>query len=99
MLIEHEGRRPRIDPTAWIAPNAIVSGDVRIGAECRVLFGAVVTDDGGPVQLRAGTIVMENALVRGRANHPALVAAASRRYAEVFGTHRFDRPLPAADQR
>ncbi|MHB1836737.1 MAG: gamma carbonic anhydrase family protein, partial [Solirubrobacteraceae bacterium] len=30
---------------------------------------------------------------------PALVAAASRRYAQVFGTHCFDRPLPESDQR
>src|SRR5919107_817660 len=67
MLVEHEGRAPQVDPSAWVAPNAVVSGDVRIGPECRVLFGAVLSDEGGPVELGAQAIVMENALVRGRA--------------------------------
>jgi hypothetical protein len=42
MLIEHRGARPTIDPTAWIAPNAVVSGAVRIGPGTRVLYGAVL---------------------------------------------------------
>ena len=32
MIIEHEGQTPRIHQTAYIAPNAVVSGDVEIGA-------------------------------------------------------------------
>jgi carbonic anhydrase/acetyltransferase-like protein (isoleucine patch superfamily) len=46
VLIEHEGRRPDVHPSAWVAPTAVVSGDVRLGPGCRVLFGAVITDDG-----------------------------------------------------
>jgi carbonic anhydrase/acetyltransferase-like protein (isoleucine patch superfamily) len=70
VLIEHEGRRPTVDPSAWVAPTAVLSGDVRVGPDCRVLFGAVLTDEGGPVTLGAETIVMENALIRGRGTHP-----------------------------
>jgi carbonic anhydrase/acetyltransferase-like protein (isoleucine patch superfamily) len=66
MLIEHEGRSPRVHPTAHVAPTAVLSGNVRVGAECRVLFGAVLTDDGGEVELGERCIVMENALLRGR---------------------------------
>jgi carbonic anhydrase/acetyltransferase-like protein (isoleucine patch superfamily) len=73
VLIEHEGRRPTVDPSAWVAPTAVLSGDVRVGPDCRVLFGAVLTDEGGPVTLDAQAIVMENALVRGRAAHPARI--------------------------
>jgi gamma-carbonic anhydrase len=73
MLIEHEGRRPAVDPSAWIAPTAVLSGDVRVGPECRVLFGAVLTDDGGPVELAGHVVVMENALIRGRNGHPARI--------------------------
>jgi carbonic anhydrase/acetyltransferase-like protein (isoleucine patch superfamily) len=73
VLIEHEGRRPRVDPSAWVAPTAVLSGDVRVGPDCRVLFGAVLTDEGGPVTLGAQSIVMENALVRGRASHPVVI--------------------------
>src|SRR5919206_358622 len=73
MLIEHEGRAPQVDPSAWVAPTAVVSGDVRLGPDCRVLFGAVLSDEGGSVELGARAIVMENALVRGRAGHATRV--------------------------
>jgi carbonic anhydrase/acetyltransferase-like protein (isoleucine patch superfamily) len=73
MIIEHEGQTPRIHPTAYVAPNAVVSGDVEIGAESRILFGAVVTDDGGPVRIGGRVTVMENAVVRGRPRFGTLV--------------------------
>jgi carbonic anhydrase/acetyltransferase-like protein (isoleucine patch superfamily) len=40
-----------------------------VGPEARVLFGAVVTAEDGSVEIGAGCVVMENALVRGRAAH------------------------------
>ena len=73
MRIEHRGKRPKIDPTAWIAPNAVISGDVRIGPDTRVLYGAVLTAEGGPVTIGAQCIVMETAVVRGTARHPAQI--------------------------
>lgn len=66
MLIEHDGARPVIHPTAYIAPNAVVSGDVEIGPECSVLFGAVITADGGPVRIGRRVTIMEHAVIRGR---------------------------------
>jgi carbonic anhydrase/acetyltransferase-like protein (isoleucine patch superfamily) len=73
MLVEHQGRRPQVAPTAYVAPNAVVSGDVVVGEECRILFGAVVTAEGGRVELGEQVIVMEQAVVRGREGHPALI--------------------------
>lgn len=70
MLIEHEGRRPTVHASAWIAPTAVLSGDVRVGADCRVLHGAVLSDDGGRVELGERVIVMEQAVIRGRERHP-----------------------------
>jgi carbonic anhydrase/acetyltransferase-like protein (isoleucine patch superfamily) len=70
MLIEHLGKRPQIHGSAYVAPTAVICGDVSIGENCRVLFGAVVVAEGGPVNLGAHTIVMENAVVRGTRQHP-----------------------------
>jgi carbonic anhydrase/acetyltransferase-like protein (isoleucine patch superfamily) len=64
MRYAHLGSEPRIHPTAVIAPTAVISGDVEIGPECRVLHGAVITAEGGPVTLGSHVIVMENALIR-----------------------------------
>jgi carbonic anhydrase/acetyltransferase-like protein (isoleucine patch superfamily) len=71
MLLEHLGKRPRVHETAYIAPTATVCGDVTVGAESRVLFGAVLVAEGGPVTLGRHCIVMEQAVVRGTARHPA----------------------------
>ncbi len=70
MRFEHLGATPRIHPDAVIAPTAVVSGDVTIGAGCQVLHGAVITAEGGPVTLGEHVIVMENALIRASATHP-----------------------------
>ena len=73
MLVEHQGRRPQVAPSAYVAPNAVVCGDVVVGEESRILFGAVVTAEGGRVELGEQVIVMEQAVVRGREGHPALI--------------------------
>ncbi|WP_332666315.1 gamma carbonic anhydrase family protein [Aeromicrobium sp.] len=73
MLIEHRGASPRIDPSAYVAPTAVVSGDVTIGADARILHGAVVTAEDGTVSIGERVVVMENALVRGRAGHPVSI--------------------------
>jgi carbonic anhydrase/acetyltransferase-like protein (isoleucine patch superfamily) len=73
MLIEHRGSRPVVAPSAYIAPTAVVSGDVTIGEGARILHGAAVTAEDGRIVIGARVVVMENALVRGRSGHPALV--------------------------
>lgn len=73
MLIEHRGASPRIDPSAYVAPTAVVSGDVTIGGGARILHGAVVTAEDGSVTIGERVVVMEHALVRGRAGHPVSI--------------------------
>jgi carbonic anhydrase/acetyltransferase-like protein (isoleucine patch superfamily) len=70
MLVEHRGARPVVDPSAYVAPTAVLCGDVHVGADARVLFGAVVTAEDGRVEVGARCVIVENALVRGRAAHP-----------------------------
>jgi carbonic anhydrase/acetyltransferase-like protein (isoleucine patch superfamily) len=70
MLLEHRGKRPRVDDSAYVAPNATICGDVTIGTESRVLFGAVITAEGGPVEIGTRCILMENAVIRGTRKHP-----------------------------
>jgi len=69
MIITHLGRSPRIDPTAYVAPNAVVCGDVSIGPDCRILFGAQIIAEGGSIEMGRECIVMENAVLRAGARH------------------------------
>jgi len=73
MILEHRGQAPRIDPSAYVAPTAVVCGAVTVGPDARILFGAVLTAEDGEVRVGARTVVMENALVRGRAGHPCAI--------------------------
>jgi carbonic anhydrase/acetyltransferase-like protein (isoleucine patch superfamily) len=70
MFIEHRGKRPSVDPSAYVAPTAVPCGDVRVGPDARILFGAVVSGEDGHVEIGARCVVMENALLRGREAHP-----------------------------
>jgi carbonic anhydrase/acetyltransferase-like protein (isoleucine patch superfamily) len=73
VLIEHRGSAPQVHPSAYVAPTAVVCGAVRIGPDARVLFGAVLTAEDGEIQLGARSVVMENAVVRGRSRHPSVI--------------------------
>src|SRR3954452_8159571 len=73
MIVEHRGAAPQDDPSAYDAPNGVLCGDVRIGPDARILFGAVVTAEDGSVTIGARCVVMENALVRARAAHPVVL--------------------------
>jgi len=70
MLLEHNGERPKVHPTAYIAPNATLCGDVTVSKDSRVMFGAVLTAEGGPVRIGDTCMIMENALIRGTKRHP-----------------------------
>jgi gamma-carbonic anhydrase len=59
-----------IDPTASVAPSAIITGDVTIGPQSRILHGAVLNGDHGAIHVGTDVVVMEHALLRGRADHP-----------------------------
>jgi carbonic anhydrase/acetyltransferase-like protein (isoleucine patch superfamily) len=76
MLLEHRGRRPVVPESAYVAPSAVLCGAVVLGEGSRVLHGAVLTAENGEVHLGQNSVVMENALVRGRADHPALIGDA-----------------------
>jgi carbonic anhydrase/acetyltransferase-like protein (isoleucine patch superfamily) len=73
MLIEHLGRQPTVDPSAYVAPTAVLCGDVSVGPGARILFGGVLTAEGGPVAVGANCIIMENAVLRGSKRHPVSV--------------------------
>jgi carbonic anhydrase/acetyltransferase-like protein (isoleucine patch superfamily) len=70
MIFEHLRRTPQIHETAYIAPNATVIGDVVVGPSTRVLFGAVLTAESGPVAIGAYNIIMEHAVLRGVSRDP-----------------------------
>jgi carbonic anhydrase/acetyltransferase-like protein (isoleucine patch superfamily) len=71
MLIRHRGQSPTVDPTAFVAPNATLVGDVRIGPRVRVLYGAVLDAEASTVEVGAACVISEHAVLRATAVGPA----------------------------
>jgi len=69
MIITHLGKTPKVDPSAYLAPNAVLCGDVTIGPGCRILFGVQVIAEGGSIAIGAECVVMENAVLRSTGLH------------------------------
>jgi carbonic anhydrase/acetyltransferase-like protein (isoleucine patch superfamily) len=63
VLYAFDGRKPQIAKGAYISDQAIVIGDVRIGAGCYVGPGAILRGDYGRIEIGSGTAVEENVTV------------------------------------
>jgi carbonic anhydrase/acetyltransferase-like protein (isoleucine patch superfamily) len=74
MEIRHSDNSPSVDPEAYVAPTAVLSGQVRVGPGSCVLHGAVISADGGPVDIGANCVIMEHAVLRGTPRHPLTIA-------------------------
>jgi carbonic anhydrase/acetyltransferase-like protein (isoleucine patch superfamily) len=73
MILTHSGKKPTIDPTAYVAPTATVCGDVSIGANCRIMFGASVVAEGGSIKIGTHCIILENAVIRSTSRHSSRI--------------------------
>jgi carbonic anhydrase/acetyltransferase-like protein (isoleucine patch superfamily) len=73
MLYSHNGKAPVIDASAYVAPTAVLCGDVRIGPGCAVGFGAVMSAEDGSIVLGHDCIVMENAVIKASKRAPVRI--------------------------
>lgn len=59
-----DGTAPRVDPdVAWIAPSAVLVGDVILGPDVGIWFGVVARGDNEPITIGARTNVQENVVL------------------------------------
>ena len=64
-IIPFNGVTPTVDPTAWLAPTAVLIGDVHVGAESSIWFGAVLRGDHPDHGIRVGarTSIQDNCVL------------------------------------
>ncbi len=65
MIIEYKGHRPKISPKAFIAPTAVLIGDVTVGDDASIWFGAVLRSDQNenPIVVGARTSIQDNCVI------------------------------------
>jgi carbonic anhydrase/acetyltransferase-like protein (isoleucine patch superfamily) len=74
MIKGFSGRFPKFDPTVFIEASAQVIGDVEIGANSSIWFGAVVRGDVNYIRIGRRTSVQDGSVLHvTRLTHPLLV--------------------------
>lgn len=62
-----------IDPTAFIAHTATLTGQVAIGADSSVWFGVVIRADTAPVTIGRATSIQDNSVIHVDAGKPVVI--------------------------
>ena len=73
MEFEISGKRPVVHPDAFIAPTAVLIGDVEVGAGASVWFGAVLRGDEAAIKVGEGANIQDNAVVHCAHDLPTLI--------------------------
>ena len=70
MLMEYQGVRPQVSPEAFVAETAVLIGDVTVGKDSSVWFGAVIRGDQAAITVGEGANVQDNAVLHCEKDHP-----------------------------
>ena len=75
MIQSCHGHTPAIHPTARVAENATLVGDVTLGDRASIWYGAVLRGDSAPITVGADTNIQDNAVVHCDAGFPAVIGS------------------------
>jgi gamma-carbonic anhydrase len=63
LILPYKGIMPKIADDVFIAPNAVIVGDVTIGKGSSVWFGAVIRGDVMPITIGERTNIQDNSVI------------------------------------
>src|SRR5919206_4234461 len=72
-IIPFEGTKPSVHPGAFVAPTAVLIGDVVIEDRASVWFGAVLRGDFNKIVVGAGTSVQDNSVIHTNEDLPTVI--------------------------
>ncbi len=73
LILPYKGKKPKIDPSAFIAPTAVIVGDVEIGPGSSVWFGTVIRGDFQPIRIGRNSNIQDNAVIHVMGNSPTII--------------------------
>lgn len=73
MIVEFDGKTPRVAEGAFIAPTAVLIGDVVVEAEASIWFGAVLRGDNSSIVVGRGSNVQDNCVIHCAEGLPTIV--------------------------
>ena len=72
-VIELDGNAPRVAEDAYIAPTAVLIGDVAVEPAASVWFGAVLRGDNSAIRVGAGSCVQDNCVIHCADDLPTII--------------------------
>ncbi len=73
MLIEFGGKKPRIGKNVFIAPTAVLIGDIEIGEGTSIWFGTVLRADFGPIKIGRNCSIQDNTVLHSDNDFPTII--------------------------
>jgi carbonic anhydrase/acetyltransferase-like protein (isoleucine patch superfamily) len=70
-------RRPQLDPQCWVAPTAIVIGDVRLARNASIWWNATLRGDNDPISIGENSNIQDNSVLHTDEGVPLTSAATS----------------------
>ncbi|WP_336710860.1 gamma carbonic anhydrase family protein [Arthrobacter sp. USHLN218] len=74
-IITIAGQTPAADPSVFLAPTAVLSGDVELAAGASAFYGVSVRGDSAPIRVGEGTNLQDNVVLHADAGFPCTVGA------------------------
>ncbi|MGE5335377.1 MAG: gamma carbonic anhydrase family protein [Nitrososphaerota archaeon] len=75
LVLPYRGIWPRIAADAFVAPTAVIVGDVVIESGANIWFGVVIRGDAAPIRIGPRTNVQDNCVLHTDEGAPATVGA------------------------
>ena len=63
LIVPFNGLVPKVDATAFVAPNATLVGDVEIGANASIWYGAVLRGDGPGIRIGDNSNIQDGVVI------------------------------------
>ena len=73
MILELGDKKPQVAADVFVAPNAVIVGDVIVGSQSSVWYGAVIRGDSGHIKVGARTSVQDNVVIHVNRVHPTII--------------------------
>ena len=73
LILPFDGKAPRIHSSAYVAPNAVIVGDVEIAEDASVFYGVVIRADVGSIRIGARSNIQDNSVIHTEEDSPTVI--------------------------
>ncbi len=75
LILSVNGHTPSIAASAFVAPGAVVTGQLTLSEQSSVWFGVIIRADSAPISIGADTNVQDGSVLHADPGHPCRVGA------------------------